>query len=589
MLHNIRKELIELNHQYIENELVITKLQLQLQRHIKNAFTSTDLSYSIQFCEDWVTLFRFLLETNYDYDKAYEKLIDNIEWRLEEKVDQLTWYDFQDWLQHGFVSYHPRHDCFDQPITILRLRYFPLTIYQQDKLSFGEKIKSFACFMMETARKWTWYETIKKMKVKKQEKNKDKNTFFYLTLQLNVIVDMTNTPFLPMDKSMLTLLSHTMESRYPYFVGKIYVLNFSFMYQALWQILKFILSDETKNKIIFTTQQHLLQIIPKENLLKEFGGSDDYEWVMETNEILQKYGIQISDVLSPILKPELCLSHPNQDNDYPHDYTDLDLNNKNSIDNDQDTMQLSYGVDSTSLVYPNVLHYFGFNTRCQVGLYTGYSGFLSTTIPSNSCLTTPLITAKKKNIMDTDIDVDMLLLGDDDDQFSLNSSIFTTHSNETITDGSTLIGNSGILTEDDNNSNNNKDMSAAFTTTTTTTMHDIFLNNDEIVLKKKSTSISSSSIIMNHQSIQTDPIFIPNYHGNNHQSFILNKSWLMFRKALFYMIIYIILRIPIESFFYLQLTSYIDPHQHLISTIGATALFVFFMAPLLSFNSNITY
>lgn len=52
MLHNIRKELIELNHQYIENEPVITKLQLQLQHHIKNTFTSTDLFYSIQFCED---------------------------------------------------------------------------------------------------------------------------------------------------------------------------------------------------------------------------------------------------------------------------------------------------------------------------------------------------------------------------------------------------------------------------------------------------------------------------------------------------------------------------------------------------------
>lgn len=215
-----------------------------------------------------MTLFRFLLETNYDYDRAYEKLIDNIEWRIEEKVDQLTWHDFQDWLQHGFVSYHPRYDCFDQPIAILRLRHFPLTIYQQDKLSFSEKIKSFACFMMETARKWTWYETVKKMKMKQQEKNKNNDNFFYLTLQLNVIVDMANTPFLPMDKSMLTLLSHTMESRYPYFVGKIHVLNFSFMYQALWQILKFILSDETKNKIVFTTQQDLLHIIPKENLLK---------------------------------------------------------------------------------------------------------------------------------------------------------------------------------------------------------------------------------------------------------------------------------------------------------------------------------
>ncbi|CAO3630084.1 unnamed protein product [Cunninghamella blakesleeana] len=456
--------------------------------------------------------------------------------------------------------------------------------------------------MMEIARKWTLNETLKK----ENERMNNDEFYSFLTLRLNVIVDMKATLFLPMDKSTLESLSHTMEFRYPHFVGKIHILNFGWIHNALWHIVKFILSDETKNKINFTNHQHLLQIITKENLLKEFGGSNDYEWVMETNEIIQKYGIHISDVLSPKLKSVLSLSYHHHEGYYTNDHqSDFDLNNNNEKDDDKDSMQTSYG--STSFrnrnTYPNVLHYFGLSSH-QIGLHAG-SGFLTTPYNnsrSTSCLTTPLITPKK--IINNDIDVDDV---DDDemildyDHFHLNSYI---HSNETITDGSTLFGHSSILTDDEtnnvkyNNTNNNNNNNNIINST-------IFMSDDFITKKQHQQSILSppptpSSILINsvnhhdhltlvNQSTQTNPIIIQNGHRPTHKQLSFNdKFWLIFKKSVFYMVMYIILRIPIESFFYMQLTSYIDQHQQLlISTIGITALFVFFLTPILLLPNNI--
>lgn len=320
----------------------------------------------------------------------------------------------------------------------------------------------------------------------------------------------------------------------------------------------------------------------------------------------------MSDVLSSKLKSVLSLSHHHHEEIYytNDDHSDFDFNNNNENEDDKDSMQLSYGSTSfkNMSTYPNVLHYFGLGSH-QIGLYAR-SGFLTTPYNNSSrsisCLTTPLITAKRitnDDIDDNDDDDEMIL---DYEQFTLNSSIHTNHSNETITDGSTLIGHSSILTDDENNNSNNNNIiinNAKYNTVNKS----IFINEDFITKKQHQQSISilsppptPSSIIvntMNHhdhhqtlvdQSIQTNPIIIHSYdHPINKQPSFNDKIWLIIRKSFFYMIMYIILRIPIEGFFYLQLTSYIDQHQQLlISTIGITALFIFFMTPILLLPNN---
>ena len=58
-----------------------------------------------------------------------------------------------------------------------------------------------------------------------------------------------------------------MDNRFPGFIGSIYVMNFGWMYQGIWQMVKYILSDEARSRISFPKSQEVLEIISKENLL----------------------------------------------------------------------------------------------------------------------------------------------------------------------------------------------------------------------------------------------------------------------------------------------------------------------------------
>jgi hypothetical protein len=56
-------------------------------------------------------------------------------------------------------------------------------------------------------------------------------------------------------------------------VGSVHVLNFGWMYQGIWQMIKLVMTENARQKVSFPKAAELATIIDKEDILKgEFRG-----------------------------------------------------------------------------------------------------------------------------------------------------------------------------------------------------------------------------------------------------------------------------------------------------------------------------
>lgn len=92
------------------------------------------------------------------------------------------------------------------------------------------------------------------------------------------------------DSELIKTMSEILDERFPGFINNINVLNFGWMYQGVWSLLKYLLSEDAKESIHFTLIKELQSLITEDRILKDMGGTDDYVWTMESDEVLQKYG-----------------------------------------------------------------------------------------------------------------------------------------------------------------------------------------------------------------------------------------------------------------------------------------------------------
>lgn len=92
------------------------------------------------------------------------------------------------------------------------------------------------------------------------------------------------------DAELIKTMGVILDERFPGFVNNINVLNFGWMYQGVWSLLKHLLSEEAKESIHFTTVRELQPIISEDRILKDMGGTDDFVWTFDSDQVLQKYG-----------------------------------------------------------------------------------------------------------------------------------------------------------------------------------------------------------------------------------------------------------------------------------------------------------
>jgi hypothetical protein len=63
-------------------------------------------------------------------------------------------------------------------------------------------------------------------------------------------------------------MGEVLDVRFPGFIHKINVLNFTWVYQGVWSVLKFLLSEEAKQNIQFTSIVELQPLINADQIIQ---------------------------------------------------------------------------------------------------------------------------------------------------------------------------------------------------------------------------------------------------------------------------------------------------------------------------------
>jgi hypothetical protein len=204
-----------------------------------------------------VTLFRFLKDSEFIQETTISRLVDTIKWRAENRVHRITYNTIaSEFFDKDFAFYHKR-DLIGRPLAIIQMRNFPK--FKDKTKSLSDFMQPFACFVMEVARQWTLDLT------RENEKN---NVQPVLVSQISIVIDIANAPFVPADSSLMQALKVIVNQRFPGFVGSVYIMNFGWMYQGIWQVVKLVLSEQAKARVSFINSEEVKQVISDDSLLK---------------------------------------------------------------------------------------------------------------------------------------------------------------------------------------------------------------------------------------------------------------------------------------------------------------------------------
>jgi hypothetical protein len=204
-----------------------------------------------------VTLFRFLKDSEFIRETTISRLVDTIKWRAENRIHRITYNSIApEFFDKNFAFYHKR-DLIGRPLAIIQMRNFPK--FKDKTKTLSDFMQPFACFVMEVARQWTLDLT------RENEKN---NVQPVLVSQISIVIDIANAPFVPADSSLMQALKLIVNQRFPGFVGSVYIMNFGWMYQGIWQVVKLVLSEQAKARVSFINSQEVKQVISDDSLLK---------------------------------------------------------------------------------------------------------------------------------------------------------------------------------------------------------------------------------------------------------------------------------------------------------------------------------
>ncbi|CDH49652.1 major sperm protein [Lichtheimia corymbifera JMRC:FSU:9682] len=281
MLPFLREKAVLLNSQFQEHAQDISHLRERLEHDIELLdFSPEDLQDARDYLRDHVTLFRYLSGSQFDETKAHERLLDTIRWRQEKGVARMTYESVaNEFFDDGGFAFFHKQDRLGRPIAIVRMRYFPQ--FRDKSATLTELMQPYACLVMEMVRKIMLDITCN---------NQYQGDPCPLVSQMAVVIDIGKAPFIPVDAQLVRSIMDIMDNRFPGSMGSIYVMNFGWMYQGLWQMVKFIISEEARSRISFPSAKEMTDFIAPENLLKELGGEDDFEWSMEKDTALHEYG-----------------------------------------------------------------------------------------------------------------------------------------------------------------------------------------------------------------------------------------------------------------------------------------------------------
>ncbi|KAI8148191.1 hypothetical protein BJV82DRAFT_506700 [Fennellomyces sp. T-0311] len=284
------KRLAELNRLYTEHESSIDSLQAGLRRElpllVQEFKLSLDQTEALDdYVNDRATIFRFLRKNNFSLPHTLSLLVDTLKWRIRESVDNLKLSDIDPcFFKEPFCFFH-KTDRWCRPVLIIQLRHLPSALDEaSDKITF---LSSFTMFVLETIRKITWEATQERMN------NGVENPVVTDTL---VLVDFKNAKSLPRDTGLMQAFIKLVR-RYPLSAGTVCLLNFGWMYQGLWQMVKLLLTEEAKNRVCFPKVKELGTWVDQEDLLADFESGKAVSWDLSQDTVYNQ-SVPSSPILS---------------------------------------------------------------------------------------------------------------------------------------------------------------------------------------------------------------------------------------------------------------------------------------------------
>lgn len=210
-------------------------------------------------CVLLVTLFRFLKDSDFDQDTAVERLLDTMQWRRDEKIARMTYQSIAaEFFEGGFAFFH-KQDLIGRPVAVIQMRHFPK--FREKNRPLSDFMQPFACLVMEIARQMTRDLTRKNEKDRVQDRP-------VLISQIAIVIDIQKAPFVPIDSSLMHILKNIVNTRFPGFVGSVYIMNFGWMYQGIWQVVKLVLSEQAKARVNFISGAEIKQVIDENDCLQ---------------------------------------------------------------------------------------------------------------------------------------------------------------------------------------------------------------------------------------------------------------------------------------------------------------------------------
>ncbi|KAF8424085.1 CRAL-TRIO domain-containing protein [Tirmania nivea] len=210
-------------------------------------------------------LLRFLRARKWDVEKALVMMVATMQWRANEmKVHEVVYKgesgpvaagdnDFMTQLRMGKSFLHG-WDKAGRPICHVRVK-----LHKAGEQS-EESLERYTVYIMETAR-------------------------LMLSSQVDtaaVVFNMTGFSMANMDYAPVKFLIKCFEAHYPESLGVCLVHKAPWIFQGIWSIIKGWLDPVVASKIHFTkTNEDLEQFIPKEHIIKELGGPENWEYMFQ--------------------------------------------------------------------------------------------------------------------------------------------------------------------------------------------------------------------------------------------------------------------------------------------------------------------
>ncbi|KAG0056465.1 hypothetical protein BGZ90_005536 [Linnemannia elongata] len=268
----------------------VTELQHLVQQQYPPSHQHHDVATS--YLNDRITLFRFLKKANYVLPEAYNLVEANVAWRLAMGCDRITPRDLQkNSLWTNNLVHLRGQDRYGHPLIVIRLGQYISAPQQSQQEEDGEEeedrfldYKRYIIFVLECTRKLLWESS------RRQPPEEH-------SLQATLILDLQGASVSDLDHQLITYTIDLLKHRYPSCLAQVYVLNYSWVFGGIWQMLKRALPESARARVSFpSSTDELWEHFDREDLSIDFGGQDEHENDSEKCDAFHYFGYPMSSL-----------------------------------------------------------------------------------------------------------------------------------------------------------------------------------------------------------------------------------------------------------------------------------------------------